>query len=108
MDYSAAKFWFDVVQTAFMAFVSVYVWWTTRTRATKAAIDRVDDRVTGHETRLLLIEQHAKHIPGHEDLGAIHNRVDQVGQGVRTLEGEMKQINHTLHLIQQHLLENGK
>lgn len=108
MDYSAAKFWFDATQTAFMAFVSIYVWWSNRTRATKTAIDRVDARVTTHETRILLIEQSAQHTPNHEDIGAIHNRVDQVGQGVKQIEGQMTQINHTLHLIQQHLLENGK
>ena len=38
----------------------------------------------------------------------IHNRIDQVGQGVRHLEGEMKQINQTLHMIQQYLLEKEK
>ena len=108
MDYSAARFWFDILQSLFMVGVSIYVWWSNKSKATRTAIDRVDARVSGHETRLLLIEQDIKHQPGNAEIGEIHQRVDQVGQGLARLEGEMKQANLTLQLIQQHLLEKGQ
>jgi hypothetical protein len=48
------------------------------------------------------------HLPDNDKMGEVHYRIDQVGQGVKGLEGEMKQMNHTLQLIQGYLLESRK
>ena len=119
MDYGLWKFWFDVGQTVFMLLMGVFAWQANKHRATKAAIDRVeqrvseairalDNRIDEHRDRLTTVERELTHVPGANDIGEIHYRVDQIGQGVKSLEGEMKQINNTMQLIQQYLLENGR
>ncbi|RMG56318.1 MAG: hypothetical protein D6717_06785 [Gammaproteobacteria bacterium] len=119
MDYGQWKFWFDVAQTLFMFLMGVYAWQANKHRATKAAIDRVEQRVMEvldsvdgrldeHRDRLTSVEREIAHVPGSRELGEIHYRVDQVGQGVKGLEGEVKQINNTVQMIQQYLLESGR
>ena len=118
MDYSAAKFWFDVAQFVLTGLIGIYVWNSNRQRATKTAIDRVesqakedismlDDRLDEHNDRLVSLERDMKHLPNIKDIGGVHHRVDQVAQAVKGVEGEMKQINNTMQLINQHLLEKN-
>ena len=119
MDYGLWKFWFDIGQTVFVVLVGIYTWQANKHRATKSAINRIqeqlendiralDSRIDEHRDRLTTVERELTHVPGANDIGEIHYRVDQIGQGVKSLEGEMKQINNTMQLIQQYLLENGR
>lgn len=119
IDYTAARFWFDVVQIVWAIAVSLYVWHSNRQRATKDAINRVEQkhiadvdkieaRLQEHGDRILRAEQQIDHLPNHDKLGQVHYRIDQLGQGVKGMEGQLEQINHTLHLIQEHLLRSGK
>lgn len=116
IDYSAAKFWFDMVQTIFMCLVAIYVWNNNKHRATKESITQseerleqklnaLDVRVDEHNDRLLGVEREIHHLPNIKDIHEVHARVDQVGQGVKSMEGTVTQMNNTLQLIQQHLLE---
>lgn len=41
-------------------------------------------------------------------MNAVHRRLDQVANATAALTGEMKQINKTLHLIQEHLMGQSK
>lgn len=43
-----------------------------------------------------------------QELSACHRRLGQVGDATAMLTGEMKQINKTLHLIQEHLMGQPK
>ena len=67
--------------------------------------EKVNKDICALENQLATIGTHIKHLPDDTAVSRINNRIDQVGQGMRHLEGEMKQINQTLHLIQQYLLE---
>lgn len=109
IDFTAAKFWFDVAQGFFTLAVAVYVWLANRRKANQAEIDNVNMRVRHAEDRVLKLEAIKAYLPSNEEIGQIHSRVDQVGQGLKGMEGELKQINNTMQLIQQHLLaEKGK
>lgn len=107
-DYRAVNFWWDIIQTAILSFVAIYTWLVNRTKANREAINAVNERVDGLHNRMTVVEHELEHVPGEPAISGIHKRIDQLGQGVRHLEGEMKQINHTLHLIQQHMLERRK
>lgn len=118
-ELSAARFWFDVIQVAWAIAVTLYVWYSNRQRATKQAINRVEqkheadvkrleNRLQECGNRLLVLEQQIVHLPNGEKLGQVHFRIDQLGQGVKGMEGQMVQMNHTLQLIQSFLLENKK
>jgi len=119
MDYAALKFWLSAAEAIIVTALFIYTWWTNRQRATKAAIRRVEENVASeikivnarlgeHNDRLLSIERELQHLPNTKDIHEVHYRVDQVGQGVSNLEGQMTQINTTLHLIQQHLMGTGQ
>ncbi|HIC79858.1 MAG TPA: hypothetical protein EYP07_02680, partial [Kiloniellaceae bacterium] len=106
-DYGAWRFWFDVAQSAFMLAVSIWAWQANKHRATKSTINRIegqfendikglDSRLDEHRDRLTTVELELSHVPGPKDIGEIHYRVDQIGQGVKSLKGELKQINNTM------------
>ncbi len=116
IDYTAAEFWFRFIEVLWAGAVTVYVWHSNRQRATKEAIDRVEQKhdadvkrveiqAQEYSDRILQMEQQIMHLPNNDKLGQVHYRIDQLGQGVKGMEGELKQINHTLHLIQSFLLE---
>ncbi len=116
-ELTAARFWFDLVQVLWAVAVTVYVWHSNRQRATKEAIARVETkhdadlkrleaRLQEHGDRLLQMEQQVVHLPNNDKIGQVHYRIDQLGQGVEGVKGELKQINHTLHLIQSFMIGN--
>ncbi len=118
-DLTAARFWFDVIQVVWAIAVSVYVWYSNRQRATKEAIDRVElkhdtdikrmeARLQEYGDRMLKLEQQVAHLPNNDKIGQVHYRIDQLGQGVKGMEGQMVQMNHTLQLIQEFLLEGKR
>ena len=104
-DYHLLSFWWDVIQTAILTFVAIYTWVVNRTKANRAAIQVLDNRLDELRGRVVVMEHSLQHVPGDQAIARIHTRIDQVGQSVRHMEGEMKQLNQTLHLIQQYLLE---
>lgn len=116
---TAMQFWFDAFQAVWTIGVTIYVWFSNRQRATKEAIARVEqkhdidlkrteERLQEYRDRILQLEQQVMHLPDDNKIGQVHYRIDQLGQGVKSMEGEMKQMNHTLQLIQGYLLENKK
>lgn len=119
IDETAVRFWFDAFQVAWAVGVTIYVWISNRQRATKEAIDRVEQkhdadvkrfeaRLQEYGNRVLQLEQQVMHLPNNEKIGQVHYRIDQLGQGVKGMEGQMVQMNHTLQLIQGFLLEGKR
>lgn len=86
----------------------VYAWWNSKTRATKQGFDGVNNRVNDQENRINLLKQQLDASPSHREIGEVHNRVDQIGQSVTGIQGEMKQMNNTMLLIQQTLMDGNK
>lgn len=118
MDWDAAKFGLDALQVGALAGIGVYTWWTSRTRATRAAIDRVDAaarerhtelaaRVDAVERRQSLIEQRQEHTPTHDDIGKIYDRLNAINESVRSMSGEFKAVQATTQMIHEYLLNEG-
>jgi hypothetical protein len=119
INYDALRILFDGAQVLGLGAVSLYTYVSNRRRATKEAIaavevkhdldlNAVEAHLQAHGDRILRAEQQIEHLPDGDKIGEVHYRIDQVGQGVKGLEGEMKQMNQTLRLIQGYLLENKK
>src|SRR4030065_280403 len=98
-ELSNARFWFDAAQVVWAIAVPVYVWYSNRQRATKEAIARVEqkhdadvkrleDRLQEYGNRVLQLEQQVMHLPNNEKIGQVHYRIDQLGQGVKGMEGQ--------------------
>lgn len=103
-----ADFWrlmITLVEAVFIIGSGVYAWWNTRTRATQEQFKSTNGNINNLHNRVNLIEADVLRAPGHREIGEVHSRVDQIGQAVTGIQGEMKQMNNTLVLIQQHLLD---
>lgn len=108
MDADWTRLGFNITQTVITAAIGIYVWLSNRHRAMKQDIDHVDERVDALKDRLVRVESAVEHMPDHQSLGRVHNRIDQVGQGLKGVEAEIKSMNHTVQLIQQHLMGKGQ
>jgi ABC-type transporter Mla subunit MlaD len=115
VNWDAARFAFDLAQTLFMAGVAIYVWWTNRSRATKKSIEEVDQhiekvatafttRANALERRVDGVEKDLSHLPSHDELGALHEKVNGVANTMNQVQGELRGINTTLNLINEFLI----
>ncbi|WP_320837396.1 DUF2730 family protein [Zhongshania sp.] len=115
VNWDAARFAFDLTQTLFMVGVAIYVWWTNRSRATKKSIEEVDEhiekvatafnaRANALERRVDGVEKDLSHLPSHDELGALHEKVNGVANTMNQVQGELRGINTTLNLINEFLI----
>lgn len=109
MDHEAAKFWFDVIQTALIAVIGIMNWLNNRQRVTNATIatleGHIDERQDDHNQRLTRVEQDIKHAPKTSDLAKIYERLNAVDGGFNQMKGEIHGISTTLNLIHHYLLD---
>ena len=108
MSVEKIKLILSFAEFALFVVCGLYAWWNTRTRATQQHFSLLNAKVAGLDNRVGLVERDAANSPGHKELGEVHYRVDQVGQSVKRIEGGLEQINNTLALIQQSLLQDRK
>lgn len=107
IDYDAARFWWEVAMTLGMIFNIAYQYVTSKSKANRSAIDRVDNRVSELTDRVRTLEGDVRHLPDHDDLGAIHEKVNLVANGMEAIRGELAAVNRTMQLINEHLLNGG-
>lgn len=118
IDWNAYRFIFDILQAVGTVSVMIYVWWINRSRATKSAIEEVDDKITtvkhdvrnelhGIDRRLGDVENGLRHLPDHRDLAAIHEKVNDVAGTMKQVSGELSSMNRTLDLINEFLINKG-
>lgn len=109
VDWSAARLGWDVLQTAIMALIGVYVWWTSRTRATTQAIKRVDERVTEITGEVRHLEQTLEHRPGYGDLDNLRAEMAQTNRSLAEVSAQLQSTTALLHRLHDYLLqEKGK
>jgi hypothetical protein len=97
----------DVGGIVLAAGVGFYVWIKEYTGSNRKQISTIEKCQRENKERLISIEAVIAHLPDDGDISRLHRRADSTGQGLRALEGQMKQINTTLTLIQQHLMSRS-
>jgi CII-binding regulator of phage lambda lysogenization HflD len=106
----------QIVQMLATAVIAVYVWFTNRDKANKQAIEQLrtdfqqqnagqQEEIKKLQERVLQAESDIKHLPNHDALAQLHERINEVGHELSGLMGEFKSMNHTLQLIHQHLMD---
>lgn len=83
----------------------------TRAEASKrwaVQFDEIDRRLDNHAERVTRIEATTANSPTHDDLAALHKRIDKVASAIDGLQGEFKGASHTLQLIHSYLLKGDK
>lgn len=112
MNYEALKFYLELANLGLTCLVGIYVWITSRNRATNGRISKletdVDDRLENLSARLIALEERAKHAPTHEDFKRVHERLDKLSEEVGELCGTVKALVRQLDLVNQHLLQARK
>lgn len=102
------RVWWDVAQSIVIGLFVVYGWMLTRTKANQDAINDLSLRVDRLDKQIQTIKTVLDHQPNKEDVTRLHVRIDHVVETVKHMEGQMKQLNQTLLIIQQHLVQSGK
>ncbi|MBA2411075.1 MAG: hypothetical protein H0V62_15380 [Gammaproteobacteria bacterium] len=116
IDYIAVRFWLDLLQLIGIVVIGIYAWWQGRSRATTAAIDRVethgrqareqqDVRLREHNDRVLRLEEQIGHLPGRNESDMLSTRIGEINARVAEVAAEAKATNHLLAVVHQHLLE---
>lgn len=152
IDYTAWRFWWDIIHAALLLAFGLYTWFVNRDRVTHArisnlketttkridevekttrehtdaawresvkAVDKArreaDEHLDEHDERLAKVEAECCHLPKHDDLGRVYDRINgvdakvgQVGEAVAALGGEMQALRHSVNLINEHLINRDR
>lgn len=120
INYVAAKFWFDIVQTLGIVCVGLYTAWSGKNKVTSKKISalgkKYDERFekfekehgvkcADHHQRTARLEVMTEKAPDHDDLGEIHEKINDVYGSVERLCGQLGGVSENVRLIHEHLLE---
>lgn len=108
MDLSVARFGWDVLQTAITAAIGVYVWWASRSAATKQAIDKVDERVDRVASRLDRVENTLENRPDHTDLDALRSEMAQTNRKLAEVSAQLVGTVSLLNRLHDYLLQERR
>jgi len=117
-DYQKYRVVMDVVQLLSLGAISITTWIMNRTKATKNAIEQVreeNDKAIREQQKSVnelagkidLLEREISHLPNHDHLSELHEKVNAVNSTLHKVEGEMKGINRNLSLILESLMQGG-
>jgi len=117
MDYVALKFWFSVFVFIFNLIIAVYVFISSRQRATRNHVDTLAKEIFGRikktEDKIITIESELEHLPGAKELHEVSNKVGELSGDLKGLRASVDGMNtssqamqSTLTSINNYLLEN--
>jgi hypothetical protein len=104
LDWNMWRFFGDLLMGAVVTANTLYTWFANRSRVNKAAIDSLEKELHGIRGRVGVLESEVKHLPNHDDLGDLHEKVNRVAHGMERMGGQLDGINRTLGLIHESLL----
>ena len=108
IDYTAWRFWFDMIQTAVSLAVVVYVWWSNREKVTNKRFSTLENRLKDFESGLKAVETAVKNPPACPHHNDFERRIDAVHGDVREIKGAMKGMNRAVDLMNEYLINRGK
>ena len=109
MDFLAGgdlEFWWDIIQTAGIGLFAAWAFMVNRTKANQDAITELALRQDDLEKHMQVTRTELKNMPDRGDIERLHGRITQLAEGVKHMEGQLKQVNQTLVIIQQHLVQS--
>ena len=99
---------FQVVQFAITCLIGVYVWQSNKHKASNTRITdleaRFDERLDAHANRLTHLESEIGHLPGHNEMGRIFARLDELHGELSELTGKVGGMCRIVDLINEYFV----
>jgi hypothetical protein len=109
IDYNKWRFFFEVFLFVWNLGLGAYLVIARRQQVTA---DRIDELEAGMgkdmgdiNDRLTRVERDLEHVPSHDDLGKIYERLNGVDKGLSEMKGEFVAVRRGLDMIHQFLLD---
>lgn len=99
INYTAWRFWFDLLQLGGTCLIGVYVWWANSKKVTTA-------RFSEHEKRLNTLEIDIKH-PNCQHHLNFEGRLDALHGDIRELTGGVNGLRRAVDLMNEFLINQG-
>lgn len=97
LDYTAIKFWIDVLQFVGLAGLGLFGWQMRRDKAQDTRISNFEkvyaEKLAEHEARLTRAEEVLKHVPASREVGELQERISALGGAVDRLNRGLDRIN---------------
>ena len=100
-----------IASTMIAVGAAAHSWITSRTSASQGIIDDMNDRLnmTNNDLKIvkadiIRLDEKIKAMNLHSEIDVVHKRVTEMGQLVSKQSGQLQQINQSLHLIHEHML----
>ena len=134
LDYTAYRFYLDVLQLAGTIAIGIYVYLSNRIRVTSKRFETLEKEVAKrskaqdladaiaeqavgcklHQSRTVKLENNFielkadfKNGPTHHHLERIHERLDSLTEKLGKIDGSLSGINRAVDLINEHLINKG-
>jgi len=100
IDYSAWRFWFDVLQLIGICIIGIYSWWISKERVT-------NKRFKEHHARLTALEGHIQNSPSPKQFKDLADKFELIHGDMREIKGQLTGINRAVDLMNEYLINNG-
>lgn len=97
----------DVVQSIGMVVLGWYGWIMKKEMADAALLRAMQEDLMQTKQELALLKREASHAPTHQDLGELHNRMNDLSGAVRELVGVMSGVQRSLDRVETKLMNEG-
>jgi septal ring factor EnvC (AmiA/AmiB activator) len=97
----------DAIQSIGMVVLGWYGWIMKKEMADAKLLREVQEELALAKQKIALIEQSSHNAPTHQDLGDLHNRINDLSGAVRELVGVMSGVQRSLDRVETKLINEG-
>ncbi|WP_330925261.1 DUF2730 family protein [Candidatus Sororendozoicomonas aggregata] len=101
MDYSAARFWWDVLQTVAMIVLFAWTWLENKRKSNTEGLNQLNGSMTTLASRVQRLEDTQALLPTHDEMTAVKNQVAALNEKIEAQ-------NSLLNTIHQFLLNDTR
>lgn len=94
------KLYVDIAWKAGVVLSVIYTWWSNREKATRSAIDRVEERV-------VRLEEDLRHRPSGPEITELRTQLGSLHSDLQELVGSFRGVQRAVDLMHQHLLQRS-
>lgn len=97
----------DIVQTIGIIIIGIYTFSLRHGIANKKSIEELEIELVAAKSRMVALENRLESAPTHQDLGNLHDRINDLSGAVRELVGVMSGVQRSLDRVEDKLMNEG-